>query len=725
MPDEVAASLEEGVEIVEHHVSSSKIVKLAKPSDKSDVPVFSRILSKLLDERKKVRKMMKSITDPDELNILDKRQAAKKVACNSAYGILGTSSGLMPLPDLAAVTTYQGRMALEFTQRTVEEKYGAKVIAGDSVAHYTPVYVRYSGVLHIVTVDSLPLSFPNGGWCEDGFGKETCSFNGLETWTESGWTELRCLIRHRLDPAKKMIRVLTPTGMCDVTDDHSLLTPCGQAIKPGQLSVGDGLLHADLPPACDFETGISADEARIMGFFFGDGMRQKAIPQRVIVGNRDVREAFLQGIYDARSDNTSGYPMILAAQIYWLACSLDNYASIGTRSDKIIVRYSRLPVQKDPIAIKKLHPIDYPAGAYVYDITTANHHFSAGVGRMVVHNTDSVMFMLPEAGGPAIPEQGGALLDEWRARRMEYMFDKAAEIASDVSSRLPDPLELELEAVMYPSCFYKKKNYAARLWTRSDRPEDKLKMKGVVAVRNDWSRLTKELAGDVLRMSIKDNNPTGALSYLRETLKKMRNGNISSEMFVIKKQLHTWTPKTKSPHTQMALRIRNKDPAAAPVLGSKVEYVFRRGQEDISDRAYPPEEVSPVDIDVEFYFERQILKPLSELLSPMIDGGIGKLRRLLENEQARQREISCFIEGYTEKLQESGDRRPAGLVTKDDQEDKRTQLGLGKFFKSNGCGGGASEIAIVPEPAKRKVAQGAAKPSKKGKGIDMFFAITK
>ena len=28
---------------------------------------------------------------------------------------------------------------------------------------------------------------------------------------------------------------------------------------------------------------------------------------------------------------------------------------------------------------------------YVYDLETENHHFSAGVGRMIVHNTDSVM----------------------------------------------------------------------------------------------------------------------------------------------------------------------------------------------------------------------------------------------------------------------------------------------------------------------------------------------
>jgi hypothetical protein len=31
---------------------------------------------------------------------------------------------------------------------------------------------------------------------------------------------------------------------------------------------------------------------------------------------------------------------------------------------------------------------------YVYDFTTENHHFSAGIGTIVVHNTDSVFLRL-------------------------------------------------------------------------------------------------------------------------------------------------------------------------------------------------------------------------------------------------------------------------------------------------------------------------------------------
>jgi hypothetical protein len=68
-----------------------------------------------------------------------------------------------------------------------------------------------------------------------------------------------------------MIRVMTPKGIVDVTDDHSLLTKEGQEISPKDVKIGMELLHFDLPcPKVEMES-LSIDEARIMGFFFGCG----------------------------------------------------------------------------------------------------------------------------------------------------------------------------------------------------------------------------------------------------------------------------------------------------------------------------------------------------------------------------------------------------------------------------------------------------------------------
>jgi DNA polymerase elongation subunit (family B) len=385
--DEEAAALEEGVVVVEHQVGVNKVVRLAQPTNDGKPP-FTIILEKLLDERKKVRKQMKTETDPAVLNVLDCRQKCKKVSCNSCYGLLGTTTGYLPLPDLAAVTTYQGRQALDFTIDVVVKDYGCTVVGGD---------------------------------------------------------------------------------------------------------------------------------------------------------------------------------------------------------------------------------------------------------------TDSVFILLPHPTPvPAEPD------DEWMRERMRYVFRKSSEIADEITRRLHanlgcDAMAMEHEGVMYPFAYYRKKHYASMLWENPEEPNKKIKIKGLVAIRNDWSLITKKLANEVLDMSIKQRRPEEAVAHLRSTLADMRAGRLDVGLFRICKELHTYTPKTKSAHTNMCIRIRNQDPHSAPILGTKVDYVIRRGPEDISDRAYPPEEVRPEDIDVEFYFEKQLLKPLSEILAPMINGGIGKLRRILINENASQAEITKYI----------------------------------------------------------------------------------
>lgn len=43
---------------------------------------------------------------------------------------------------------------------------------------------------------------------------------------------------------KRMFRVLTHTGVVDVTEDHSLLDINKNKVTPGELKVGDQLLHS-------------------------------------------------------------------------------------------------------------------------------------------------------------------------------------------------------------------------------------------------------------------------------------------------------------------------------------------------------------------------------------------------------------------------------------------------------------------------------------------------
>lgn len=192
---------------------------------------------------------------------------------------------------------------------------------------------------------------------------------------------------------------------------------------------------------------------------------------------------------------------------------------------------------------------------------------------------------------------------------------------------------------MYPAAFYKKKNYAAVLYEQYDKPEAKLKMRGVCAVRNDWSLLCKNAATEVLKIGIQQNNPQGAIDYLRDVVQKMLRHELPMSNFVISKQLHDLNPKSISPHVALCQRLMLTAPMDVSSLGSKVEYVIVKGFSDLSDASRRPQDVTVQDLDLNYYFDRQLLKPLVELVGPLINGGQETLRRLLVNDRNRQNTI--------------------------------------------------------------------------------------
>ena len=75
---------------------------------------------------------------------------------------------------------------------------------------------------------------------KDRFNKEQCQASNYEIYTSSGWSDINRVIDIK---QKKIYRVLTNTGIVDVTEDHSLLNENGEIVKPDTLDIGDKLLH--------------------------------------------------------------------------------------------------------------------------------------------------------------------------------------------------------------------------------------------------------------------------------------------------------------------------------------------------------------------------------------------------------------------------------------------------------------------------------------------------
>jgi hypothetical protein len=151
-----------------------------------------------------------------------------------------------------------------------------------------------------------------------------------------------------------MIRVLTHTGCVDVTDDHSLVKNDGTEISPNHVSCGTELLHCSLPEKAQQTTYVDAFKGHfdnmLEASIYVNYLNNKNIPFRLHTNS---------GKYEDLS-------IIVVPKLF------------GTEN----------PI--NPISVNKIQQIKY--SGYVYDLTTENHHFAAGVGNMIVHNTDSVFF---------------------------------------------------------------------------------------------------------------------------------------------------------------------------------------------------------------------------------------------------------------------------------------------------------------------------------------------
>jgi hypothetical protein len=184
---------------------------------------------------------------------------------NSVYGFTGVSKGMLPCVQIASTVTLKGRSMIDETKAYVEKNFpGSKVRYGDSVTPDTPLLIRKNGCVQTCRIDSLV----NEYILRDD-GKEIGYINA-EVWTENGFTPIQQIVRHKTN--KNIHRVVTHTGIVDVTEDHSLLLENKEIAKPTQVGVGTALLHGNcVESMAHAYPSVSIEEAKVMGFFFGDG----------------------------------------------------------------------------------------------------------------------------------------------------------------------------------------------------------------------------------------------------------------------------------------------------------------------------------------------------------------------------------------------------------------------------------------------------------------------
>ena len=677
--------------------------------------IMPSILEELLAARKATKKQMKKESDPFMQNILDKRQLSIKVTANSLYGQCGAKTSTFYEMDVAASTTATGRKLLHYAKEVIENvytdmkvdtKYGpmltnAEYVYGDSVTGYTPIYIKNNDIVSITCIEDIGKKYGENNWktcIEPGKQeKEYIDISDKEvyTWTESKWTKLNTIIRHKLAKHKNIVRILTHTGCVDVTDDHSLLDNFGVEVSPKECEIGNELLHSkiEITPT---NNNISKEEAMIMGFFFGDGScgryecpsgikcswalnnkstelinkyfnlckkvypefewiiydtikssnvyklsfkgenkkefiehyrnilysgNKKIIPTDILNSHKDIKEAFLEGVYDADGDKKSGNlridqkSQLSVACLFTLIQSLGYNVSINDRSDKPNIyrlNYSKNYFRKNTNTIKKMYQInDYDD--YVYDLTTENHHFAAGIGNMIVHNTDSVFFTFNLKD----PETGKAVEGQ---EALEVTIEMAKEAGELATKFLKGPHDLEYEKTFMPFCLLSKKRYVGMLY-EEDPNYCKRKSMGIVLKRRDNAPIVKDVYGGIIDILMNEKDLNMAKQYLYDMLDKLVSKEIPIEKLIISKSLRAFYKNPKQiAHKALADRIAERDPGNKPAPGDRIPFVYivNKNKKALQgDKIELPTYIkeNKIKIDYLFYISNQIMKPVTQLFA--------------------------------------------------------------------------------------------------------------
>lgn len=248
--------------------------------------------------------------------------------------------------------------------------------------------------------------FNESNYEEDSDGNQVCcGDSNVMVWSDVGWTSIKYIVRKPMHG--KLNRVLTSNGCVDVTDEHSLLYEDGKEVKTSDVKVGESLLHYPVPLPDDITThdlDFSNEEeqkAYALGKIFsrqpeeGDyhyrdlhtSRGDKKIPDHILNSDFKIRNAFFAGCKD--ENHLEGViecsSHLGAAQLVYLAKSLGYYTSVSHLSTHYIIHYSKQQLPNTTTIQNISHTNEL--FEYVYDIETISHHFAAGIGDLIVHNS--------------------------------------------------------------------------------------------------------------------------------------------------------------------------------------------------------------------------------------------------------------------------------------------------------------------------------------------------
>ena len=207
------------------------------------------------------------------------------------------------------------------------------------------------------------------------------------------------------------------------------------------------------------------------------------------------------------------------------------------------------------------------------------------------------------------------------------------------------PQVLEYEKTFWPFILISKKRYTGDKY-EFDVNDCKRTSMGIVLKRRDNAPIVKYVFGNVIEKIMIDKNFDLAISWLKDTLSKIKNKEFEDRYFIITKSLRGYYKNPQQiAHKVLADRIAERDPGNKPKSNDRIPYAYiklsdeilydkqnpyksgiRKGQPRVrnvlqGDRIEHIEYIQKhnLDIDYEFYITNQIMNPVKQVLDLKLD----------------------------------------------------------------------------------------------------------
>ena len=534
-----------------------------------------------------------------KLNYCDTKQKALKVFMNTFYGELGNKNSPLFVLELAGAVTSAGQANLLLVKDYVE-KLNHKVYYGDSVTGDTPILIRINRKqLKLIAIEEYLKDYRydmyNGN-------KEIINIDNLdiesqEIYTENGWTPIKKIIRHYTN--KRLFRITTDISSIIVTEDHSLLSENKSKISPKDCKIGTKLLHWDK---------IKLHKK----LYCKKYNKESSLNNKDKFYSKSAIEAqfkYLQILYNKKNAKIN-----IIDDTYILELVSDNY--ILNNSIKYI---EEIPNN----------------GKYVYDLETESHHFAAGVGKMVVHNTDSLYISCPESyylekNKEYYTEQISKL--QYNTDLVTITFKAIEDIKIKVNNYLyhnngTKYLKMAYEEILWPCAFLSKKKYFGIPHENipNFKPADMF-IRGLEVKKRGVSEILRIICLDIMWESLDLKNTKTLRELIIQKIKEIFVKKWELKDFI---QTGLWKPEKKNVTLNEFAERMKEENKIIPEPGERFNYVIIKKypyKYDFKGRQIPLKKADKMEyleiviennyeIDLKYYFDNQLSGQFARLLS--------------------------------------------------------------------------------------------------------------